>query len=254
MLPGDDNRSAQDVAEAAGEAWLDHASDEPLEADRLAFADQERLPWLESSDDDDGEYEGADTGRVLGFVLIGLAVLAALVGGIWWLTHRTADTELVADGSVIEAPAEPYKQAPNNPGGKTFDGTGDSSFAVSEGQTRPARLGQNGAAAPVTATTAPAATPAAASRPAAPAAAPAVDLSGYGVQVGAFSSQAQAESAWTRLSQQHSALSGLRHRVVEGRADIGTVYRLQAVSGGEGEANALCTRLKAGGLPCQVKR
>jgi cell division protein FtsN len=75
-----------------------------------------------------------------------------------------------------------------------------------------------------------------------------------GVQIGAFSSSSSAEAAWSKLSGQHEALKGLNHRVVEGKADIGTVYRLQALAGDAGAANALCGRLQAGGLKCQVKR
>jgi hypothetical protein len=56
------------------------------------------------------------------------------------------------------------------------------------------------------------------------------------------------------LSTQYEALSGLKHRVVEGSADIGTVYRLQVLAGDVTGANALCGRLKAAGLACQVKR
>ena len=228
----------------------DTAEGEPLETERLALEEEERLPWLETADDDYGDYESNDTGRMLGFVLMGLVALAAIVGGIWWATHRTTDPQL-ADGSVIAAPNEPYKTAPANPGGKTFDGTGDSSFAVSEGQTRPAQMG-NGAAAPKAAASA-AATPAAgaAGAGAAPAAASA---GGVGVQVAAYSSNAAAEAGWSKLAAQHAAiLSGVRHRVVEGTADIGKVYRLQAVAGDAAAANALCGRLKAAGTPCQVK-
>ena len=78
-------------------------------------------------------------------------------------------------------------------------------------------------------------------------------MSGVGVQIGAFSTNASAEAAWTKLAQQHSALSGVRHRVLQGSADIGTVYRLQAVPGDAAAANALCGKLKAGGLSCQIK-
>ena len=99
---------------------------------------------------------------------------------------------------------------------------------------------------------------AAASGSAVPAAAvnrPAAPVSGgMGVQIGAFSSNAAAEAAWSKLSGNNAALKGLQHRVVEGKADIGTVYRLQAVSGDAAAANALCQRLQAGGLKCQVKR
>lgn len=222
------------------------------EADRLRFNEEERLPWLEADDDDD-DYEGADGARILGFVIAGLVVLAALVGGVWWLTHRTTDDTLVADGSTIEAPAAPYKEAPKNPGGKTFDGTGDSAFVVSAGKTPPARLGQSGAPAPAPAP-APAAAPSAAATPAATASASPAPVAGPGVQIGAYSSQAAADAAWQRLSGQYEALSGVRHRVTEGKADIGTVYRLQAVPGDIAAANGLCARLKAAGLPCQVKQ
>jgi hypothetical protein len=77
---------------------------------------------------------------VIAAVLGGLAVLAALVGGMWYFTHRGASDAPTADGSTIAAPAEPMKEAPKDAGGKQFEGTGDSSFAVSQGQSRPAHL------------------------------------------------------------------------------------------------------------------
>ena len=224
---------------------------EPLETERLALNDEEeRLPWLQSSDDDEADYAGVDSGRMAQFLLAGLVSLAVIVGGIWWVSNRNADQAAVADGSVIKAPKSPASEKPKDPGGKTFDGTGDTSFAVSEGQTRPARLGEDApsaAAKPAPAPSATAATPA----PAPSATAPAP--SGVGVQVGAFSSNGSAEAAWTKLAQQHSALSGVRHQVVQGSADIGTVYRLQALAGDRAAATALCSKLKAGGLYCQVK-
>jgi hypothetical protein len=162
------------------------------------------------------------------------------------VTHREAEPSLQADGSVIPAPDTPYKQAPENPGGKTFAGTGDTSYAVSEGQSRPPRLATDAAPEPspsVLASAAPSAAPAESAPP-----------SGVGVQVGAYSSRSSAEAGWTRLSQQHEALfSGLKHRVVEGRADIGTVYRLQALAGDASAASELCRRFKAAGVACQVK-
>jgi hypothetical protein len=45
----------------------------------------------------------------------------------------------------------------------------------------------------------------------------------------------------------------VKHRVVQGSADIGTVYRLQAVAPDAAAANALCSQLKAAGIACQVK-
>jgi len=73
------------------------------------------------------------------------------------------------------------------------------------------------------------------------------------VQIGAFSSKAAADAAWSRYQGQYEALKGLSHRVVEGKADIGTVYRLQAVAGNAGAARTLCGALSSAGLKCQVK-
>lgn len=215
----------------------------PLDTQELALDDgDQRLPWLESGDDDDDESDGG--GRMFAFVAGGLVLLLALVGGIWWATHRGTGAEL-ADGSVIRAPAEPYKTAPANPGGKPMAGTGDTAYAVSAGQTRPPKLASG---APT-----PAPTPTASAKSgAAPSAAPAA-AAGPGVQIGAFSSQAAAEAAWTRLSAQYDALKGLHHRIASASADIGTVYRLQAVAGDAAGANALCGKLKGAGLACQVK-
>lgn len=227
-------------------------------AERLALGDEERLPWLESADDVDLEEEGAGTGRLIGFIVIGLIVLAALVGGIYWVTHRDASVN-DADGSLIEASKEPYKVAPTAPGGKTFAGTGDSSFKVSEGEHPQATIAANTVPTPTASGVAPAAKPSTAAsgtaaKPAAAAASTGSDAGGVGVQVGAFSSSAAAQAAWGKLSGQYEALKGLSHRVVEAKADVGTVYRLQAVSADVATANALCGKLQAGGLKCQVKK
>lgn len=230
------------------EGWDEYDADR-LETEQLELNEpDERLPWLESADDDDqGDYEGYDTSRLLLMFVAGVALLAAVVGGIWWFTNRAADAELVADGSVVPAPTEPYKTAPANPGGKTFDGTGDVSFAASEGQSRPPALaGSADAGAPEPA---PAPTQAAS-----PAATPAPAATGVGVQVGAYSSKATAEAGWSKLvAQANGTLSGVSHRVIAGTADNGTIYRLQAVSPDKASATALCSRLKGAGISCQVK-
>lgn len=220
--------------------------------DRLALGEEDRLPWLESVDDVDADEEDSGNGRLIGFAVMGLMVLAALIGGIWYATNKTSGPS-DADGSLIEASKEPYKVAPSDPGGKTFAGTGDSSFKVSEGEKPLANLA--GSASPVPKATPSAKPSAGASGAAASGDKPAAATSGgVGVQIGAFSSNASAEAAWSKLSGNHEALKGLQHRVVEGKADIGTVYRLQALAGDASAANALCQRLQAGGLKCQVKR
>lgn len=215
---------------------------EPLETEQLALEDDDdRLPWLESDEDYEEDY-GDDSRRMFSFVLMGLIALAAIVGGIWWATNRTADPALVADGGTVAAPEGPYKVSPKDPGGKKMDGTGDSTFAVSAGQNRQAQLGTKGEAPKPSVDL---------GKPGA--AAPAAPVGGTGVQVGAYSSKAAAEAAWSRMVQQHNMLSGVPHRVQQGQADIGTVWRLQAVAQNPEAAGQLCNRLRSAGLACQVK-
>jgi len=221
---------------------------EPEEATLAFDEDGESLPWLES--DDEEEDDGIDKSRILAFALGGLALLALLVGGIWALTRRDADPTLLAEGSTIPAPEQPYKEKPEDPGGKTFAGTGDTSFAVGEGQTREGKLALPDAAPPPAA---PAKETKAEPAAAAPAPAPAPASNGVAVQVGAYSTKERAEAGWSQLATRHEALKGVSHRVVEGSADIGTVFRLQAISGDRASANQLCSTLRAQGAACQVK-
>lgn len=219
-------------------------------AEELTFIDEDdRLPWLDSPDDVTGNRR-SDSGRLIGLALLGAALLALLGAGVWWLVARNSGP--VPDGSVIAAPEGPYKVRPANPGGKEHAGTGDTSFAVGEGQTREARLAEQ---TPVVAP-APAAEPDVEEETTAPAPAPTAtpEPSGVGVQVGAYYSEAAAQSGWNTLNRQTEALQGVRYRVVRGQADIGTVYRLQAVAPDRAAAEQLCAALKADGLPCQVKR
>ena len=41
--------------------------------------------------------------------------------------------------------------------------------------------------------------------------------------------------------------------MIEGKADIGTVYRLQAIAADAAAARTLCGQLRSAGLACQVK-
>ncbi len=207
------------------------------------------LPWLEGDDED---LEPGNSGQLALLVLLGLIAIAVIAGGIWWATRASRDADLVADGSVIEAPAAPYKERPKEPGGKTFEGTGDTSFVVSQGDERPAKLGEASSAPKPGFTTAGKAADASGSG--APEAKPApAEVAGVGVQVAAYSTRASAEAGWSTLSRQYEALSGLKHRIVEGQADIGTVYRLQAVADNAAAARTLCDSLRSSGLNCQVK-
>ncbi|MEO6152190.1 MAG: SPOR domain-containing protein [Croceibacterium sp.] len=218
-------------------------ADEPLEAEQeLAFADVgDRLPWLESDDEDDDPGGGVDTGRLVAFAVVGLMAVVVLLGAMWWLTRAPPEENQLAAGGTIAAPAGPYKVKPADPGGRQVAGTGDTSFAVAEGREVQGRIAEPATPAPSATATVGSAAPVAASGV-------------IGVQVGAYSTQAQAEAGWTQLTARLDPLHGRNHRVVEGVADSGTVFRLQAVTGGAAEAETLCRAIKAAGGDCQVKR
>ena len=206
-----------------------------------------RLPWLEPADEDDDE--GLDWTRVGKFLGIAAGLIVLAVLAIWLLRDwQLAPPE--GDGSVIAAPDAPYKVRPENPGGKTFAGTGDTSYKVGEGIEREARIAQK---QPDPEPVAPAPKQDADPAPA-PAPAPTPQVSGVGVQVGAYSTEAAAQKGWQTLTQRYQRLGDFDRRIIEGRADIGTVFRLQAVTGSTASANALCSELKANGIECQVKR
>ena len=73
------------------------------------------------------------------------------------------------------------------------------------------------------------------------------------MQLAAYGTRARAEQGWSDVTRRTDALSGVKYRIVEGKVDIGTVYRLQAVAGSRAEADRLCAALKADGVDCQVK-
>jgi hypothetical protein len=75
--------------------------------------------------------------------------------------------------------------------------------------------------------------------------------SGFGVQLGAFSSADRANAEWTRLKVDAAGmLDGLEPRVVVGEADGKSIYRLQAEVRDEAQARAICGGLKVAKKPC----
>src|SRR5262249_54021646 len=76
-------------------------------------------------------------------------------------------------------------------------------------------------------------------------------ISSYGVQLGAFSSEAGANSEWRSLTARFSTeLAGLQERVGGADTASGRVYRLQATVGDEGRARALCETLHKRSQAC----
>jgi len=76
-------------------------------------------------------------------------------------------------------------------------------------------------------------------------------FSGYGVQLGAFSSAERANDEWKKLQADSAGLlDGLSPRVVVGEALGKAIYRLQAEVRDEVQARAICGGLKVAKKPC----
>lgn len=74
---------------------------------------------------------------------------------------------------------------------------------------------------------------------------------GYGVQLGAFGSQASADREWQRLQGRFGAqLGGLSPRIVTASSSSGQLYRLQVAAAGEAQARAICDSLKQQSQSC----
>jgi hypothetical protein len=74
---------------------------------------------------------------------------------------------------------------------------------------------------------------------------------GFGVQLGAFTSESAATSEWQQLTARFSAeLGGLAPRVVSANTSTGRLFRLQALVADEARARALCDVLKKQAQAC----
>ena len=206
-----------------------------VNSDSLDLDDENRLPWLESAEDYDEDSEYSPV-RVALFVGLGILLLAAIVGGIYWMQNRDAGG-LSGDGTLIAAQEGDYKVRPDDPQSKQFEGEGDASFAASEGQ---GTVGKLGTAPPVEAPI----------KKAAP-----VESSAPGsamIQLGAFSSAGQADKAWSGFARRFADIGALPKKIVQGTVEGGTIYRLNAVAANVSAAQKVCNGLKAAGESCLV--
>ncbi len=107
------------------------------------------------------------------------------------------------------------------------------------------------AAPPKAAPSAPAPQPSDSTSPGAIAHAP--TETGYGIQLGAFSTQAAALGEWKRLQQKFDPeLHGLFARAVPLKVSSGTLFRLQSPVGDESRARSICAALTEAAQPCVV--
>jgi hypothetical protein len=230
---------------------------------------EDRLPWLESADDD--VREGPSPFRVVGLILLGLALIAAAIFGFYRYQQSRGAT---GTGELINAQEGDYKVKPDEPGGMKVDGEGDTVFATSEGGASNGKLdaskvpeapvagktaagtkpGAPGTSKVVTAIPGPggklaAATPATA--------APKAAAGGGGgslVQLGSFPSEAAANSAWAATSKRFGYVASLGKSVEKADVNGKTVYRLRVNAGSAGNASGICDRLKVAGEACFIPR
>jgi len=115
----------------------------------------------------------------------------------------------------------------------------EATAAPGEAATRPAA-----ASAAATVATAPAATTSASTVPQTPTTT-ALAAGGYGIQLGAFSSEERANAEWHALEGRYDAqLHGLSPQVVAADSTSGRVFRLQAQAGDEARARMICEELR----------
>ena len=219
--------------------------------------EDDRLPWLEAVEEEADE-GGPSALKLIVAVLIGLAAIGGIVGGIFWLGNR--DGAANRPPETIAAPEGPYKVKPDSPGGMAVEGQGATAFDAAQGGTPNASIDTEAVPeAPVTAQPkapaaseppalkAPPPTNAPATKAATPAAEPAPAAGGGTIQLGAFPNGAAAEKAWKALSGRFAYLAPLSHSVVAANVNGKTYYRLRASGPG---AAGICGRLKVAGEQC----
>ncbi len=231
--------------------------------------DEDRLPWLETVEPD--EPQGPPVGRVVAFVLLGLVVLAGIVFGIYSLQRARQEPE----GQLIAAQEGDYKVRPDDPGGLKVKGEGDAAIATSAGKgagtgaidlnavpeapvaatrqvavpkPQPSASASTVAKVPASGGRLVAEKPLTAQRSSVPAAATGGSL----VQLGAYPSEAVANSAWASFSKRFSYLAALGKSVQPVATGGRTLYRLRVNAGSANQAADICGRLRVAGETCFV--
>jgi SPOR domain len=202
----------------------------------LNLDDPDRLPWLDTADG--YEYDNGNSNmRILALVFGGIALLAAIVWGVYWMQRNQTGAD-GGNGELIAAQEGDYKVRPDEPGGKSFEGEGDSAFSASEGKKTAATIGEGQKDA-------------AKAEPAKVEPEAAVPAGAGLVQVGAYSNVAMADESWAALGKRFGFMAGVKRKIAEGSGEGGRkIYRLQAVTADAAAAQQLCAKLKAAGEGC----
>lgn len=235
------------------------------------YPDDDRLPWLETVDED--YEEGPSIWRILVLVVVGLAIVAAAVFGYFWYQKQGGGE---GTGALINAQEGDYKVKPDEPGGMKVEGEGDTVFATSEGATTNSAVdlkavpetpvagkaaltaaGTSGRGAAKVVTTIPGSggtLQAKAPVTAQPMTKAGPSAGGALVQLGSFPDEVSANVAWGRLSKRFGYVANLGKSVEKAEVGGRTVYRLRVNAGSAGAAGDLCGKLKVAGENCFVAR
>lgn len=236
-------------------------------AEDMDLREEDRLPWLETVEPDEQDTVGI--GRVIALVVLGLAVLAAIIFGIYKLQQRAP----TGDGQLIAAQEGDYKVKPDDAGGLKVKGEGDSAIATSAGKSGNGAIDLRGVPeAPVAGKRAVAAkaddavgrnavaqVPASGGRLVAAAPLAPSKPNGAGtatggslVQLGAYPSEAVANAAWTNFSKRFGYVGALGKSVQPVATGGRTLYRLRVNAGSANQAADICGRLRVAGETCFV--
>lgn len=226
---------------------------------------EDRLPWLESAEDDYREGPAWQTIALL--IGIGLLIVAVAI----YALHSYRDRPIEGGtGALIEAPAGDYKVKPDEPGGMKVDGEGDTALATSQGGV-PGNASINLGATPETPIAgqraAPGAAPQvgggemaipgsggalAATRPGGAPTASIASAGGALVQLGSFPSAGEANGEWAVKARRFAYLAQLGKSVEKAEVNGSIVYRLRVNAGSAGAAQQLCGKLKVAGEDCFI--
>jgi hypothetical protein len=234
---------------------------------KLDSHDDDRLPWLETAEDD--YHEGPSALHIALVVAALLAVIAAAILG-YQLIRNARDAG--GNGALIAAQEGDYKVKPDEPGGLKVEGEGDSAIATSNGAgsgngainvkavpeapiigKKAAPAVKEGAGVSKSVTSLPPSHGKLAAKTTTPPVAHGTS-GGALVQLGAFPSEAAANAAWSKLSARITYLAPLGKSVQVADVNGHTTYRLRVNAGSASQASEVCGKLKVAGEACFVAK
>lgn len=218
--------------------------------DSRSAYDEDRLPWLEAVDEDDGP-RGISARRMLAALAVVLVAVGIVAATFFWLGRSDPVTGGVPE--LIRAEAGPYKVKPSDPGGLDVAGESETAFQTSAGEDTDAQLDLSAAPEAPVARPAPEKREPAAEKPVAEElteAASAAPTGGKGsvIQLGFFDNRAQAERAWSALSARFPKVAAMNKIIVPYQKGI----RLRAAGPSPAEAKQVCQALQVAGEKCFV--